>query len=142
MRRVRSTLNEGGFPILVVAAVNLFLVLCVCVLLSNHLGPHYGYTVQPQESHFVIGSYNRDYSHIVSVAPGDSPRIYVGAELVRGGYEGFEKCLDEWGNGNPSRVSVILVLDKAVSSGVSQRLTDMILARGYMCCHAAVPAIE
>ena len=142
MRRVRSTLKEGGFPILVVAAVNLFLVLCVCVLLSNHLGPHYGYTVQPQESHFVIGSYNRDYSHIVSVAPGDSPRIYVGAELVRGGYEGFEKRLDEWGTGNPSRVSVILVLDKAVSAGVSQRLTDMILSRGYMCCHAAVPAIE
>ncbi|MBO5683689.1 MAG: hypothetical protein J6R92_01960 [Akkermansia sp.] len=142
MRRVRSTLNEGGFPILVVAAVNLFLVLCVCVLLSNHLGPHYGYTVQPQESHFVIGSYNRDYSHIVSVAPGDSPRIYVGSELVRGGYEGFEKHLDEWNGGNPSRVSVILVLDKAVSAGVSQRLTDMILSRGYMCCHAAVPAIE
>ena len=142
MRRVRSTLKEGGFPILVVAAVNLFLVLCVCVLLSNHLGPHYGYTVQSQESHFVMGSYNRDYAHIVSVAPGDSPRIYVGSELVRGGYEGFEKYLDEWKDSNPSRVSVILVLDKAVSSGVSMRLTDMILSRGYTCSYAAVPAIE
>ena len=142
MRRVRSTLKEGGFPILVVAAVNLFLVLCVCVLVSNHLGPHYGHTVQPQESHFVIGAYNRNYSHIVSVAPGDSPRIYVGAELVRGGYEGFEKYLDEWKDSNPSRVSVILVMDKAVSSGVAMRLTDMILARGYSCSYAAVPAIE
>lgn len=142
MRRVRSTLKEGGFPILVVAAVNLFLVLCICVLLSNHLGPHYGYTVQPQESHFMIGAYNRDFTHIVSVAPGDSPRIYVGGELVRGGYEGFEKYLDEWKGSNPSRVSVILVLDKAVSSGVSMRLTDMILSRGYTCSYAAVPAIE
>lgn len=143
MRRVRSTLKEGGFPILVVATVNLFLVLCVCVLLSNHLGPHYGYTVQPQESHFVIGSYNRDYTHIVSVAPGDTPRIYVGAELVRGGYEGFEQFLRDWTpEGNPSKVSVVLVLDKAVSSGVSQRLTDMILSHGYTCCYAAVPAIE
>lgn len=44
MRRVRSTLKEGGFPILVVAAVNLFLVLCVCVLLPNHLVE---YTVCP-----------------------------------------------------------------------------------------------
>lgn len=142
MRRVRSTLKEGGFPILVVAAVNLFLVLCVCVLLSNHLGPHFGYTVQPQESHFVIGSYNRDYTHIVSVAPGNTPRIYVGSELVRGGYEGFEKHLSEWKIANPSRVSVILVLDKAVSAGVSQRLTDMILSHGYSCSYAAVPTIE
>ena len=46
MRRVRSTLNEGGFPILAVAAVNLILILCVCLLLPNHLGPRYGYGVQ------------------------------------------------------------------------------------------------
>ncbi|MBP3498592.1 MAG: hypothetical protein J6J97_00740 [Akkermansia sp.] len=142
MRRVRSTLKEGGFPILVVAAVNLFLVLCVCVLLPNHLGPHYGFSVQPQESHFVIGSYNRDFAHIVSVAPGDTPRLYVESELVRGGYDGFEKCLESWKTPNPSRVSVILVLDKAVSSGVAQRLTDMILSHGYTCSYAAVPAIE
>ena len=143
MRRVRSSLKNGGFPILVIALVNLFLVLCVCVLLSNHLVPRFGYSVQPQESHFVIGSYNRDYTHIVSVAPGDTPRIYVGAELVRGGYEGFDKFLRDWApEGNPSKVSVILVLDKAVSAGVSQRLTDMILSHGYTCCYAAVPAIE
>lgn len=142
MRRVRSTLKEGGFPIVVVAAMNLFLVLCICVLLSNHLVPRFGYTVQPQESRFVIGSYNRDYTHIVSVAPGDEPRIYVGSELVRGGYEGFEQYLEQWKVTNPSRVSVILVLDKAVSSGVSHRLTDMILAHGYSCSYAAVPAIE
>lgn len=142
MRRVRSTLNEGGFPILVVAVVNLFLILCVCVLLTNHLGPRFGYTVQPQESRFVIGAYNRDYTHIVSVAPGDSPRIYVGSELVRDGYEGFEKHLQEWKIKNPERVSVVLVLDKAVSSGICHRLTDMILAHGYSCSYAAVPTIE
>ncbi len=127
---------------LVVTAVNLFLVLCVCVLLPNHLGPHYGYTVQPQESHFVIGSYNRDFTHIVSVAPGDVPRIYVGSELVRGGYEGFQKRLESWNTGSPSRVTVILVLDKAVSAGVAQHLTDMVLSCGFSCSHAAVPAIE
>ena len=142
MRRVRSTLKEGGFPILVVAAVNLFLLLSICVLLSNHLGPRFGFTVQPQESHFRIGSYDRDNTHIVSVAPGDSPRIYVGADLVRGGYEGFEKQLAGWDCDNPSRVSVILVLDKAVPSGVAHRLTDMILSHGFTCSYAGVPAIE
>lgn len=142
MRRVRSTLKESGFPILVVAAVNLFLVLCVCVLLSNHLMPRFGYMVQPQESRFVIGSYNRDYTHIVSVAPGDIPRIYVGSELVRGGYDGFAEYLEKWDAANASRVSVILVLDKAVSAGVAQRLTDMILSCGYSCSYASVPAIE
>ena len=142
MRRVRSSLKNGGFPILVIALVNLFLVLCVCVLLSNHLVPRFGYSVQPQESHFVIGAYDRDNTHIVSVAPGDTPRLYVGSELVRDGYAGFEKHLSSWDAPNPSRISVILVLDKAVSSGVSMRLTDMILSRGYTCSYAAVPAIE
>ncbi len=142
MRRVRSTLNEGGYGILMVAAVNLILVLCVCLLLPKHLGPRYGYGVQMQESHFVVESYNRDFSHIVSVAPGDTPRIYVGSELIRGGYEGFEEQLKSWASATPSRISVILVLDKAVSAGVAQRLTDMILSHGYTCCHAAVPAIE
>lgn len=142
MRRVRSTLKEGGFPILVVAGVNLFLVLCVCVLLSNHLGPRFGFTVQPDESHFSIGSYDRDRTHIVSVAPGDMPRIYVGSKLVRKGYEGFEKHLASWNAPNPSRVSVILVIDKAVSSGVVNKLTDMILSHGFTCSYAGVPALE
>ena len=68
MRRVRSSLKNGGFPILVIALVNLFLVLCVCVLLSNHLVPRFGYSVQPQESHFVIRP--RQYAHRFSGAGG------------------------------------------------------------------------
>jgi hypothetical protein len=66
----------------------------------------------------------------------------VGADLVRGGYEGFEKQLASWDCDNPSRVSVILVLDKAVPSGVAHRLTDMILSHGFTCSYAGVPAIE
>ncbi|MBR1982796.1 MAG: hypothetical protein IKA23_08605 [Akkermansia sp.] len=142
MRRVRSTLKEGGFPIIVVAGVNLFLVLCVCVLLSNHLMPRFGFTVQPQETHFAIESYNRDLTHIVSVAPGAEPRLYVGSELVRGGFPGFEQQLKSWSVPNPSRVSVILVLDKAVPAGVVHRLTDMVLSHGYTCSYAGVPALE
>ncbi len=142
MRRVRSSLKEGGFPIVVIAGVNLFLVLCVCVLLSNHLMPRFGYSVQPQESHFAIGSYDRDNAHIVSVAPGDTPRIYVGSELMRHGYDSFEKQLVSWEGSNPSRVTVILVLDKAVSAGVVHKLTNMILKHGFTCSYAGAPAME
>ena len=144
MRRVRSHLKDGGLPILVVAGVNLFLILCICVLLTNHLVPRFGFKVHPQTSHFVMGSYDRDRTHVVSVAPGDMPRLYVGANLVQGGYEGFEKCLAEWGQNesNPSRISVVLVLDKAVSAGMVQRLSDMVLSHGFTCCYAGVPALE
>lgn len=142
MRRVRSTLKNGGSPIVVIAVVNLFLVLCIGVLLTNHLTPRYGVAVQPQETHFTIGAYDRDFSHIVSVAPGDVPRIYVGAELVQGGYEGFEAQLKTWDSANPSRTMVILVIDKAVPSGVVQTLTDMILLHGFSCSYSGVPALE
>ncbi len=127
---------------MVMAGINLFLVLCVCVLLTNHLTPRYGVTVQPQNSRFVIGSYDRDNMHIVSVAPGNVPRLYVGSELVNGGYEGFEEFLTSLDVPNPSRVSIVLVIDKAVSAGAVQRLTDMVLAHGFTCSYAGVPALE
>lgn len=127
---------------MVMAGINLFLVLCVCVLLTNHLTPRYGVTVQPQNSRFVIGSYDRDNMHIVSVAPGNVPRLYVGSELVNGGYEGFEEFLTSLDVPNPSRVSIVLVIDKAVSAGAVQRLTDMVLAHGFTCSYAGVPTLE
>ncbi len=127
---------------MVIAMASLFLMLCVCVLLTNHVTPRYGFTVQPQASHFAIGSYDRNHMHIVSVAPGDVPRIYVGAELVQGSYAGFEKKLASWDAPNPSRVSVVLVIDKAVAAGVVHRLTDMVLSHGFTCSYAGVPALE
>lgn len=142
MRRVRSTLKSAGVPILVAAGVNVFLVLCLCVLLTNHLTPRFGYTVQPQESHFTIASYDRNHTHIVSVAPGETPRLYVGANLVKDGFEGFEAQLASWNSSNPSHVSVVLVIDKAVPAGVVHRLTDMILSHGFTCSYAGVPALE
>lgn len=142
MRRVRSTLKSAGLPILVVVGVNLFLVLCMCVLLTNHVTPRFGYTVQPQESHFTLGAYDRNNTHIVSVAPGEEPRLYVGADIVQGGFDGFEQHLASWDSPNPSRTSVILVIDKAVSAGVVHRLTDMILSHGFTCSYAGVPALE
>lgn len=142
MRRVRSTLKSGGFPIVAIAAVNLFLVLCISVLLTNHLTPRFGVAVQPQETHFTIGNYNRDHTRIVSVAPGIVPRIYVGSELVQGSYAGFEDQLAAWDAANPERIMVVLVIDKAVPTGVIQRLTDMVLSHGFSCSYAGVPALD
>lgn len=144
MRRVRSTLRDGGAPILLIAGVNLFLVLCLCVLLTNHLVPRYGVTVRPAESHFVMDGYDRSLVHIVSVAPGDEPRIYVGSELLPGGISAFRLQLDEWKKQakNPSEVTVVLVVDEAVSAGAVQQLTDMVLCCGFVCSYSAVPALN
>ncbi|MBQ2813477.1 MAG: hypothetical protein IJE66_00535 [Akkermansia sp.] len=144
MRKVRSGLTNGGASILVLTGANLFVLLCVCVLLTNHLVPRYGCRVSPAESHFVMGRYDRDTAHIVSVAAGDEPRIYDGSMLVQEGVPGFAALLDDWAAATdiPKRVNVVLVFDKAVSSGTVQKLTDMVLTRGFSCSHAAVPALD
>lgn len=144
MRKVRSGLTNGGASILVLTGANLFVLLCVCVLLTNHLVPRFGSRVSPAESHFVMGRYDRDTAHIVSVAAGDEPRIYNGSLMVQGGMSGFASLLDSWAADadSPKRVNVVLVFDKAVSSGTVQQITDMVLSRGFSCSHAAVPALD
>ena len=144
MRKVRSGLTSGGASILVLTGANLFVLLCVCVLLTNHLVPRYGCRVSPADSHFVMGRYDRDTAHIVSVAAGDSPRIYDGSRMVKGGLTGFGDLLDSWAaaTDSPKRVNVVLVLDKAVASGTVQQITDMVLTRGFTCSYAAVPALD
>ena len=61
---------------------------------------------------------------------------------MRHGYDSFEKQLVSWEGSNPSRVTVILVLDKAVSAGVVHKLTNMILKHGFTCSYAGAPAME
>ncbi len=142
MRKVRSRLTGGGGSILVLTGANLFILLCVCVLLTNHLVPRYGCRVNPSESHFVMENYDRDQSRIISVAAGDAPRIYDGSMLVEGGIPGFGARLEEWkreAGGN--RLHIVLVPDKAVSTGTLQQITDMILSCGFTCSYAAVPAL-
>lgn len=141
MKRIRSSLNGTGFAIIAVAGVNLFLLLCLCVLLNTHRLPRYGVSVRPAESHFVIGHYDRSHSRIITVTPGDVPRFFVEEEEIKGGLEGVEKKLEQWDAPNPERVVVILACDEAVSAGTVQRLVDMVLQHGFTCALSGRPPL-
>lgn len=125
---------------MLVSGVLLLLVLCACVLLTNHLVPEYGLLVRPADSHFTMGMYDRSQSHLVTVLPGDEPRLYIDSAPVEGGMSAFPALLDSWANATPSQVMVIFVVDEAVTAGVVQRLTDMVLQHGYSCSMAGTPA--
>lgn len=143
MRKVRSRLKNGGASLMVVSAAALFLALCVCILLTNHVVPRYGLRVRPAESHFVMGAYDRDNTRIVSVAAGKEPRVYLESRLVSGGIQGFKTMLADWAKveKKPAKITVVLVVDRAVPSGVVQELTDAILLHGFNCCYSGVPTM-
>lgn len=140
MRRIRSNLKGSGFAIIVLAGVNLFVLLCMCVLLTSYRAPRYGINLRPAESHFVLGSYDRSLSHIITITPGEIPRFYVENDEIQGGLDGMEDVLKSWENPNPSHVTVIIVCDEAVSIGTVQQLADMILSHGYNCAFFGRPA--
>lgn len=142
MRRIRSRLNDSGAAALTVCGVSLMLALCCCVLLTNHLVPRYGARVRPGASRFIMGAYDRSQSHIVSIAAGETPRIYVGSELVPEGINGVEPLLDAWKGNSPSRVMVVLMPDCAVSSGTVQQIVEMVMRRGMNCSIGAIPDID
>lgn len=143
MRKVRSRLQNGGASLMVVAAAALFLSLCVCILLTNHVVPRYGLRVRPAESHFVMGAYDRGNTRIVSVAAGEEPRVYLESRLIPGGIQGFKSLLTEWAGKEkkPGKITVVLVVDRAVPSGVVQELTDAILMHEFNCCYSGVPTM-
>ena len=140
MRRIRSNLKGSGFAIIVLAGVNLFVLLCMCVLLTSYRAPRYGINLRPAESHFVLGSYDRSLSHIITITPGEIPRFYVENDEIQGGLDGMEDVLKSWENPNPSHVTVIIVCDEAASVGTVQQLADMILSHGYNCAFFGRPA--
>ncbi len=140
MRRVRSNLKGSGFAIIVLAGVNLFVLLCMCVLLTSYRAPRYGINLRPAESHFVLGSYDRSLSHIITITPGEIPRFFIESDEIPGGLDGMERILKSWEKPNPSHVTVIIVCDEAVSVGTVQQLADMILSHGYNCAFFGRPA--
>lgn len=140
MRRIRSNLKGSGFAILILAGVNLFVLLCMCVLLTSYRAPRYGVNLQPAETHFVLGAYDRSLSHIVTITPGEVPRFYVENDEVEGGLEGMESVLESWETPTPSHVTVIIVCDEAVSVGVVQQLADKVLMHGFNCAFFGRPA--
>lgn len=141
MRRIRTTLKDHGFSLVVLAGVNLFVLLCVCLLLQNTQPPGYGVSVMPASTHFSIGGYDRNYSHIITVTPGTPPRFFAGNSEIKGGEEGIDAVLDSWLEGapNPSSVTVIIVCDETVSIGTVHHLVDKVLLHGYSCAFFGRP---
>lgn len=131
-----------GSTALVLCGISLLLVLCCCVLLTHHVAPRYGVRVRPAASHFTMGGYDRSQTHILSISAGDEPRLYDGSVRVAGDMLGVEPLLARWAGETPSRVTVVLVADSAVTAGVLQQLTDMVLSHGMNCNIGAVPSIE
>lgn len=142
MRRVRSNLKGSGIPIIILAGVNLFVLLCMCVLLNSYRPPRYGINVRPAATHFVIGSYDRSLSHIITVTPGETPRFFLEDREVADGLDGMDAVLDEWACSTPARVTVIIVCDEAVSVGAIQQLADKVITRGYTCAFFGRPALN
>lgn len=142
MRVPKDSLPDRGPVIVIVAVLSLMLVLCIMALLPNHIVPRYGLLVRPAASHFVMGTYNRDSGHVVSVAPGTPPRVFVETEEVPGGVEGLESYLTRWDCATPSRVRVVLVVDSAVPAGIMQQLADMVIAHGFVCAFSGIPACD
>lgn len=142
MRRIRSQLHDTGRTALALCGISLLLVLCCCVLLTHHVAPRYGVRVRPAASHFTMGGYDRSQTHILSISAGDVPRLYDGSDRIPGDMQGVEKVLSQWAGETPSRVTVVLVADSAVTAGTLQTLTDMVMRHGMNCNLGAVPSIE
>ncbi len=143
MRKVRSRLTDGSTTILMMCGVSLFVGLCAFVLLTHHIVPQYGYSVRPAASNFAMQQYNRDNTLIVSVAAGETPRIYVGSRKIDGGLSAFAAMLDQWKKNNEAKGcvgGVVLVADSAVAFGTVQQMTEKVLERGMSCSYAAAPA--
>lgn len=145
MRRVRSTLGSPGYPIVIAAGANLFLLFCFLVWSPVHRLPRYGVNVYSPESHFVMDSYNRNNLHIITVTPGEKPRVYAEGVLLDGGLEALSAKLDEWAAAVPGRkenVTILLECDPAVSAGTQQKLIDMVLLRKFTCSLVGRPAVD
>ena len=142
MRRIRSNLKGSGFAILIAAGVNLFVLLCMCVLLTSYRSPKYGVNISPASSHFSIGAYDRSLSHIITGSPGETPRYFLEDREIPGGLNGLDRQLAEWDCHIPSRVTVIIVCDEAVAVGSVQQLADKVLSHGFTCALYGRPSTD
>lgn len=133
MRRARSQLKTGGFAIIILAGVNLFVLLCMCVLLTGYRAPVFGLNVHPADTRFIIGAYDRDNTHIITVTPGDTPRYFLRNREIPNGAEGLDAELAAWKTNSTTPVTVIIVCDEAASAGALQQVADKVLAHGHHC---------
>lgn len=142
MKRTHLTLSDGGWPIVVMAVVNMLLVLCIIFMLRNHISPYFGMNVKMASSSFVMGSLNRDDTRVLTIAAGDSPRFYFGAKYVAKHWDGLESELKAFAQESHNQITIVIVADESVTVGTLQRTVDLILALGYNCTVAARPPVH
>ena len=142
MRRVRSNLKGSGFAIIILAGVNLFVLLCMCLLMTSYRAPRHGLNVRATTSHYALGAYDRSQSHVITVTPGDPPRIYMEDREVAHGIEGLDSELDAWSASAPAGVTVIIVSDEAVAVGIVQKVMEKVIKHGYTCALFGRPALD
>lgn len=139
MKKAHLSLKDGGWPLIVIAGINLMLVLCIIFVLRNHISPHFGVNVRMMSSHYVMGMVDREQSLILTITAGDEPSYYLGNKKVEGGRKELNKTLEALNAEDEARHTIIIVADEAVSVGNLQAVTDIILAHGYTCTLAARP---
>lgn len=142
LSRIETRLDSSATPLLTLVFINLLIIITVCTLLSSHIIPTYGINVRTVATHFVMGSMDRDLSHTITVSAGDQARFFISGKEITKGWAGIDEILDSWQCETPSRVTVIIYQDEAVSVGTMQRLVNRILLQGYTCTVAARPIIE
>ncbi len=140
MRRMGTNLANTGTALLAVAGVNVFVLLCACILLTSYRPLLYGVNIQPADTHYVMEAYDRTGSHVITVSPGEIPRFFLEDREIEGGLDGIDTVLAAWDCPAPSRVTVIIACDEAVSIGTIQALTDRILLHGFNCAFFGRPA--
>ncbi|MFI3243699.1 MAG: biopolymer transporter ExbD [Akkermansia sp.] len=139
MKRDRISLGDGGWPLIVLAAINLMLLLCIIFVLQNHQSPHFGMNVRMASSSFVMGNMNRQETQVLTVAAGDTPRFFLGSKPIAGTWAGLNRELSRLREEQPNQINLIIVADESVTIGTLQRLMDEALILGFNCSIAARP---
>lgn len=139
MKQNRLTLGDGGWPIIVIATINLMLLLCIIFVLNNHASPHFGMNVRMASSSFVMSNLNRQETQVLTIAAGDTPRFYLGSQAITGSWEGLNTKLEQLREEQPDQTNIVIVADESVTVGNLQRMMDAILSMGFNCTIAARP---
>ncbi len=132
-------MGDGGWPLIVLAVINMMLILCIIFVLKNHQSPHFGMKVRMAASSFVMGNMNRHEAQILTIAAGDTPRFFLGSQSITGSWTGLIKELHDLREEYPERINIIIVADECVTMGTIQRIMDEVLSMGFNCSVAARP---
>lgn len=141
--RVRSTLPNGDFYIHITVLLNMIVLVCVLTLLSADIVPRFGFSVRATESRFLMENMEGE-RYIVAVTAGENPVVFLNKQKLDGGIQALSEELDKIADSRmdegEGETNVVLVLDRAVSRAMEQRLVDMVLSRSMSCSIASEPA--